>query len=190
MKSKKLFDYEEFEKVIKELKRNGIKYFVFGGFVIDAINNEKNKHEDLDLVISKEDKTKLIDTLKNMGYSKKQFGRMMLFDKETKNQILKIDVITMRVFKDIRLIRGNRSEEIISKEAFDEENYLEVGGIKFRSMPFEWFSLYKEVVHFNPKKDNRHKKAINSILHFCKNLKILKRKDIKRIKSDPKYNLK
>ena len=184
-----LFDYEEFGRLINSLEENHLRYFVFGGFAIDAINKERTQHEDLDLIIIEDDKMKLINILKNMRYTKKQIGRIIVFRKKTKNQILKIDVMFMKIFKDTYRIRGNRSEEIISKEIFDKDTYLESEGIKFKTMPFEWFSLYQEIKHFNPEKDAKHKRAMESITPFHKNLKILKRRDIKRLKSDPKYNL-
>jgi len=190
MNTKLIFDYKEFKKVIDSLEKNSIKYFVFGGFFIDAINKKETRHEDLDIIVTEDYKMKLINFLKNLGYTNKKVGRLIKFTKKTDNKLYIIGAMFMKEFKSYYKVRGNRSEEIISKDAFEKENYMKSNKINFRTMPFEWFLLYQKIEHFDSSKKNRHKTAINAITPFCKKLKILKQKSIKRLKSDPKYNLK
>ncbi len=187
MKPQIRFDYEEFKKVIGNLEQNNLTYFIFGGFAIDALLNEKSKHDDLDLIIIKEDLMKLTKILKKMGYASKKLGRLAKFTKKTEKQKYQIGVLFIKELKNFYKIKGNRSEEIISKEAFTKPNYLKLKSTKFRVMPFEWFSLYQKIDHYNQNKRERHKKAMEVVIPFCKKIKILSHKPIKRIKSDPKF---
>jgi len=188
MKEDKIFTYEEFENVIKRFEEKKIKYFVFGGFSIDAINQEETIHEDLDLIILNSDKTKLIEILQNLGYSMKKLGRMMIFTKINLKQIYEVGVLIMKEFKKYYKIRGNWHEDTISKDAFEKENYLRIKENKFRIMPFEWFSLYTNIKHEIPEKEDRRARAMNKAKYLSKKIKILNGREIRRLKSDPKFN--
>jgi hypothetical protein len=183
----KIFDYEEFKKVIEKLEENKIKYFVFGGFALDFLNKEETDHEDLDIFILDSHKDLLKRILNDLGYSNKMVGRLISFNKPHGDIIYQIEAIPIKKFKKYYKLRGNLSQDTISKEAFEKDNYIKFKDTLFRAMPFEWFSLYRKVNHRNPLKRERHSKAMNYAEKFAKKVKILETKDIKRLKSDPKY---
>jgi len=183
----KKFTLDELRKVINVLEQNEINYYVFGGFALEAISKIKREHGDLDLIVNIKDKDILTDTLHDKKYEQTKFGRLIIYKKEEQGLIYKIGTLWMKNFKNFYKIRGNRAEDKISKEVFDTPNYVNIEGINFRIMPFEWFSLYENITHHREEKDAYHKRAIQIVLPSCKEVEILKQRPIKRLKSDPYY---
>lgn len=181
------FPIDEFRKIIKVLEKNKIDYYVFGGFVFEALNKQKRKHGDLDLIVGYEDRVRLQEILSEEGYDQKKVGRLLDYKKIINEEVRLIDVLLMRTLKDTYKIKGNWMEDILSKKDFNKKNYVKLKNIKFRIMPFEWFALYKDVKHFESSKVDYHTNSIKSILPYCKKMEILKQRKINRIKSDPKY---
>ena len=183
----KKFDYGEFSRVINLLEKNKLRYFIIGGFAIDAINSEEREHEDLDMIINAEDKNILIEVFKQRSYISRKVGRIINLDKKTEDMYYNIDILLMKEFGDFYRIRGNLTETKISKNAFAEDNYVNFEEANFKIMPYEFFSSYKDIPHFNELKREPYQRAMSKIIPLCKKIEILEMRQVKRLKCDPKY---
>ena len=172
------FSYEEFVSIINNLEKEGIPYFVFGGFAYDGINQTKISHYDLDIAFFKKDVIKIIKLFKKLGFETYKRGKKQEYRKGNN----KIDVIFIIDKGDYFEVGGNMCIDHISKEAFKDINKLNIGDIKFNPMPNEWFSLYFGK-HFKPEKLEATNIALSKIMDNCKKLKILEQINIEKPKN-------
>ncbi|MFH1290258.1 MAG: nucleotidyltransferase [Nanoarchaeota archaeon] len=182
---KKEFTYKEFEKVIGELETKRIEYFVFGGFAFDTINNKKENHGDLDIVIFEKDKEKIKPLFEELGYTSYLHGRKHEYQRDGH----KVDVIFIAEKKDHYEIMGNVCRDKVSKDAFAKKNRVETDKLEFTIMPYEWFSLYKGK-HYKKEKRKTTDRTIEKIKPLCKRLKVLSSEKIPKPKNMEKIRLK
>lgn len=172
---RKKFSFEEFKKIIEELKNQKIDYFVWGGFAFDAINRKITNHEDLDISFFKSDTNRILKLFKNWGYTTYQHGRKHDYRKDG----YWIDILFLEDKGDYYEILGNISRDKISKKAFLNKNLIKINSFEFNIMPYEWFSLYKDK-HYIPEKRKILNETIDKIIPLCKPLEILVQENVKK----------
>lgn len=173
------FTLEEFKKVINELEKEKIGYFVFGGFAYEAINNKKFEHGDLDLAILSKDKERLTNLFKKLGYKTYLHGNKHDYRKAK----FKIDIIFIEDKGEFLECGGNMCIDCLSKEAFLNKNLVKIDSFEFNVMPYEWFYLYKDAKHYIPEKTDPHQKAMRNIIKKCKPIRISRQINIEKPKN-------
>jgi hypothetical protein len=170
------FVFNEFKKIINNLKKYKLRYFVFGGFCYYGLG-ENWKAKDLDLVCFEEDMQVLDEIFLKTGYSKKIDKRKIIYYK--KNFI--VDIRLIRIVDNIYQVRSNRTIDYLSQGAFKYKNYGEINGFKFRIVPNEFLLLYRKAHSENfPDKNKKLNQILDKIEPKCKKMVVCKQKRFRK----------
>lgn len=172
------FDFGEFRFVINQLEKNGLSYFVFGGFAYDGILERANEHNDLDLVFHEKDRKAAVSMFKGWGYDTYLLGRKEKYSLTTGGlPKRKIDILFLQDCGTYYELMGNRVRDRVSKNVFYAPPRVDVKGVEFNIMPYEWFSLYsgRHIYASNPE---RTRAAIEKASLLCRKVEVLQQDEV------------
>ncbi len=145
-----VFALEKFKWFIENIKKEGIKYYVFGGFAIDGLRGSLIRdHNDLDILIFDEDKASFIRFLNSLGLKGKWSVNNKIYS--AANPQLNLEVLFLGQDGDFVKLDGEKAEHKIPKELFKRSNKGKIKDFEFSIMPREW--LIESIIYCDHKED-------------------------------------
>ena len=131
--------FNTLEEVVKICENDDIKYWVVGGFAVDAKKGYLSReHGDIDLCIHQHDMNKCLKTFYKSGFTIMRKGLKYVFYKSN----IKIDIFELIVGKDCYKRKREWFKAKYPKEMFDNFQFLELNNLKFRIPSNEGIRYY------------------------------------------------
>jgi phosphorylcholine metabolism protein LicD len=129
-----MFTFSSLKRLIILLKKNNIRYWIFGGIALEGLRGMiTRKHDDIDIYIHKKDLKRFLNIL----YSKSHAiikRKKMYFVKDKK---LSLGIIVMTEDKRYYVSNGNKTYAKYPKTIFKKDKIANIKGTEFRIVPIE-----------------------------------------------------
>lgn len=162
--------FEAIKKFLSILEMYNVRYFVSGGFAIDAIRgNVTREHKDLDTYVFEEDLNDFFNKIKKRSY--RCFKNLNKYEVQGRNLV--VDILPIRKIDDQRVIIGNSADTYYPEKIFNLNNFYNLKDISLRIAPNELLVLEMPFSKYpNDKKDAENlpydKKLFSQIRHISK----------------------